>query len=81
MIPEICANCATATNISGEGGVIAGTVCYATPLKLFMHPDDTCGTFKMSKNPPIQTEEQNVVEQGNPFDEVHPELGDGEQQA
>lgn len=54
MIPEICANCGKGVNVVGEDAII-GTVCLATPVKLWKEPGEYCGTFVTASNPPVVT--------------------------
>lgn len=50
MIPRICVNCQKGDNV-GDGQTVYGTVCGATPLRLWKRPDDTCWQFVMDENP------------------------------
>ena len=50
MIPRICANCASGTNVT-DGQAVMGCVCKATPWTLWKAPDDFCMKFSMDNNP------------------------------
>ena len=58
MIPRICANCATGTNIS-SGEQVAATICNAIPISITKQPNETCGMFQMSESPVYVIDDEN----------------------